>query len=284
MRFKIILFLPILLLVVCIAVAIVGTLSFNEKVEAEVSALYGKGRSADTLAITERELTGLPSPIQRYLRHSGVVGKPRIQTVRLRQKGIFRSTPDQAWMPFEAEQYYTVNPPGFVWFAHVQMFPLVTIDVRDMYAGGKGNMIGKMMSTITVVEGGDSPELNQGAMLRYLGEIVWFPTAWLSDYLSWEPIDSYSAKVTMRDGGMSASGILHVNESGQYVNFEAERFMGTGGVYSLERWSAPMERYGEFNGIRIPTKGPAVWNLKSGDFPYIRVEIESVEYNTTSPH
>ena len=143
-------------------------------------------------------------------------------------------------------------------------------------------MLGQMMGTITVVEASDSKELNQGAMVRFLSEMIWFPTAWLSDYLSWEEIDSSSARVTMQYGGVSASAILHINEAGEYVNLEASRYMTSGDTMSLEQWSTPTMGCSEFNGLRIPTKGPAVWNLKSGDFPYIQVEIVSVEYDTPS--
>ena len=279
MRLKIILFLPPVLLVACIVVVLVNTSGFKKKVGADVVALLANSRPADTSVVTEADLVKFPSPIQRYLKYSGVVGKPRVNSVRLRQKGFFRSKPDQSWMPFEAEQYYTVNPPGFVWFARMKAFPLVTIQVRDMYAGGKGNMLGQMMGTITVVEASDSKELNQGAMVRFLSEMIWFPTAWLSDYLSWEEIDSSSARVTMQYGGVSASAILHINEVGEYVNLEASRYMTSGDIRSFERWSTPTMGYGEFHGLRIPARGQAVWNLKSGDFPYIQVEVESVQYD-----
>ena len=40
-------------------------------------------------------------------------------------------------------------------------------------------------------------EIDQGALLRYLGEIVWVPSAALSDYITWEEMDSTTARATM---------------------------------------------------------------------------------------
>jgi hypothetical protein len=43
--------------------------------------------------ITEEMLEELPQAVQRYLRYSGVVGTPWIETVRLKQVGTFRTGP-----------------------------------------------------------------------------------------------------------------------------------------------------------------------------------------------
>lgn len=54
--------------------------------------------------------------------------------------------------------------------------------------------------------------------------------------------------------------------------------------YSLERWSTPITEYREINGMMLLTKGEGLWNLSSGDFSYIRVEITHIEYNNPSEY
>ena len=61
-------------------------------------------------------------------------------------------------------------------------------------------------------------------MLRYLGEIVWVPSAALSDYITWEEMDSTTARATMSYGGITASGIFKFDENGAFVSFEADRY------------------------------------------------------------
>jgi hypothetical protein len=58
--------------------------------------------------VTEEMLAGLPEPVRRYLRYTGVVGTPIPATIRLRQKGRMRPGPGQPWMPLEAEEHYSV--------------------------------------------------------------------------------------------------------------------------------------------------------------------------------
>ena len=74
------------------------------------------GMSDDRLVTTDM-LQDLPKPVQRYMAYTGVVGKPWINTVRVKQVGRFRLGQDRPWMPMRAVQYYTTNPPGFVWKA-----------------------------------------------------------------------------------------------------------------------------------------------------------------------
>jgi len=41
--------------------------------------------------------------------------------------------------------------------------------------------------------------------------------------------------------------------------------------------------YGEFEGLRPPVKGPAVWKLESGDFEYIDIEVTDLRYDPGRP-
>ena len=122
-------------------------------------------------------------------------------------------------------------------------------------------------------------EADQGELLRYLGELIWFPTAWLSDADEWRAIDDQSVQVTIRQPGVTVSAVLYVNEQGQVTHLAAERFMAEGKSYRLERWSAQCEEYREVSGMLIPTRVEVMWNLASGDFSYFRGEITEIEYN-----
>ena len=74
--------------------------------------------------ITPDMLTVLPDPVQRYLTYAGVVGTPWIDTVRLQQRGTFRTGEDRPWMPVTAEETYTTNPPSLIWNARFKLFGL----------------------------------------------------------------------------------------------------------------------------------------------------------------
>ncbi|MFB6290267.1 MAG: DUF6544 family protein [Candidatus Bipolaricaulia bacterium] len=250
---------------------------FNRKVEKEVKELFESAETGEREVITEEDLNGLPEPVQRHLRYAGVIGRKKIRTVRLKQEGRFRQGKSGSWMNFEAEQYYTTEPPGFIWKTDMNFLPLVSVIGRDKYYKGKGNMLIKLPPFIKIADAkGD--KIDQGTLVRYLNEVMWFPTAYLSDYISWESIDSNSARAIMTDHGTTVSAVLHFDKSGRLVNFVAERYYMAGGETSLETWSTPIEEYGERNGLRIPIKGKGVWKLDSGDFTYIELEVTELEY------
>ena len=266
-------------IIVLIAVSItIGNITFNKKVKNEVEELFSQSKETKPEVVTETDLEELPEPVQKWLKNSQVVGKAKIFAVRLKQKGLIRIKEGQSWMPTEAEQYFTIDEPGFIWKTKVKMAPLLYFAGRDKYYEGKGNMFIKLLSLITVVNA-SGKEIDQSTLLRYLGETVWFPTAALSNYIKWEGIDSNSARATMNYGGVTASAVFKFNEKNEVINFVCERYMTVNGHYVLENYSVHLKDYRELNGIRIPTKGEAVWNLKTGDFSYYQVEITEIEYN-----
>ena len=268
----------IIILIICSVT--IGNIVFKKKVNNEVTELFSRIRDQKSEVVTEEDIRGLPEPVQRYLRYTGIIGKEKIRAVRLKQKGFFRQG-DQPWMPFEAEQYYTTDPPTFLWTVSMKAFPLLSVKGRDLYYEGNGNMLIKLPPFITIANArGD--EIDQGALARYLNEIMWFPTAYLDENIRWESIDSNSAKATMVYQGVTASAILYFNDEGELTNFVAQRYMTKDNKYSLETWATPIQEHREINGLRLPVKGEGIWKLNSGDFSYIRLEITDIEYNNAS--
>jgi len=248
----------------------------NRTIQNEALALLQQSEPAQPVLITDAHLTGLPEVLQRYLRYAGVVDKAPISTVRLTQQGVMKQQPGQKWMSMVAEQYFTTKPPAFLWHCTMRPFPLVWISATDRFTGGHGNMVIKLLSVITMGNA-HGPEMDQGELQRYLAEMIWFPTAWLSDAIEWQAIDIQSVKATIRQQDVTA--VLHVNEQGQLTHLTADRYMSEHGHYRLEPWSVHVQQYYEVSGMWIPTKVEVTWHLASGDFTWFRVEITEIEYN-----
>jgi hypothetical protein len=231
--------------------------------------------------VTADMLVGLPDPVQRYLAYTGVVGQPWIDTVRLRQTGRFRLGPDRPWMPMTAEQTYTTDPPAFVWNARFRVAGLPLLRARDEYRAGHGHMFARLAGLFTVFDV-RGEELDQGTMLRYLNEMMWFPTAFLGDNVTWQAIDDRSAGVTFHDGGKSVSARMIFDGEGRLVDFTALRYREMAGEFSLDPWSTPITAYGVRAGLNLPVRGQAVWNLPAGDLLYAELEITEIEYNASA--
>lgn len=268
----------IIILVACILSY--GTWSFERMVNNELNSFLPKDHTEKRIVTTEM-IEDLPSVVQKWLNHSNIIGKEIIETVHLKQRGKMKTKPDGSWMMVEAEQYVTIKSPGFIWIADVKAAPFLHLSGRDKYQNGRGHMLIKLLSLFPVVNA-KGKEIDQGALLRYLGEIVWHPSTALNDYIVWEEIDSTTAKATMSYGEITASGIFKFDENGDFISFEAERYYYRKESSTLESWLITVEDrnvYREFEGVRIPTKLAVTWKFETGDFTWYRLEVTDAEYN-----
>ena len=255
-----------------------GHSSFQKRGEQEAKEILSKNDLSKIETIEKEDLEGLPDPVKRWLNFSQVIGKEKIKTVRLKQKGLMRTSPGQKGMKTTADQYFNTETPSFIWLARVNMAPLIYFAGKDKYDDGRGHMLIKVLSLFPVVDD-RGEEMDQGTLTRYLGEIIWFPTAALSDYISWEEIDSRSAKATMSYQGVTASAVFNFDEEGRVSSYNCERYYNSDDGYRLENYHAPVWDYQEFSGIKIPTQAKAIWKLESGDYEYYDMEITGLEFN-----
>lgn len=227
--------------------------------------------------VTEEMISGLPDPVKRYMHFTGVVGSPLIDSVKLTQIGKFRLGKERPWMEFKAEEFYTTTPPGFRWIAKFKMFGIPLLKVDDKYEKGHGRMYARLLGLKTLFDE-KGEKLEQASMLRYLNEMMWFPTAFLNSNISWEELDGNAARVKFTDNDKEVEAQLLFDDDGRLKNFTAIRYRENAGEYTLDQWSTPITSYGEYCGLKLPQKGLAVWHLPDGDFPYIELEIKEAEY------
>lgn len=256
---------------------VAGYVRSNRLVEREVAALLHQSEDGQEGIISDQMLEGLPEPARRYLTYSGVVGGPHVRTVYLTQKGRMRAGDQQPWMPLDARQWYTVSPPGFVWDGTMHLGPLPLARARDQYVYGQGSLVVRAAQIIPVANVAGE-EMDQGAMLRYLAEMIWFPAAFLGANMDITPIDNRSFQVTLTEDSRSVSGQMHIDEEGRLTRIEAERYRMIDGGFELCHWSAIVTEYGEFEGLRLPSRAQALWQLESGELPYFDVAITHLEY------
>lgn len=255
--------------------------SFDEQIDGEIDDLLRAAQAPSISNVTESDLQPLPEPVQRWLRASGVVGSRVPTVVRIQQSGDFRLGADKPWMPLEATQYYTTNPPGFLWDASMQMMPVVDVTGRDRYTNGTGDIEMRVASLYPVAQksGGN---LNSGALLRYLNETMWFPAALVLPNVAWEPIDDAHARATLTDAGQSVSAVFEFDARRRLVNMTAERWNDT--EQAMLPWSTPITAYGNFNGIELATAGTGVWNTGPDAYEYIRLRVADVVYDSGLQH
>ena len=147
---------------------------------------------------------------------------------------------------------------------------------RDMYIADKGRLVVSLFSVYNIVDS-KGEKFNQGELLRWLGESVWFPTNLLPDKnLQWTTIDKVSAKLTFNYNGLTVFYIVTFNRNGEITQLETKRYMGE---ENLETWIGKLTEYKEINGIVIPTTIEGIWKLEKGDYSYAKFKVKKIEYN-----
>lgn len=252
----------------------IGSARFRARFEAEKGALLARGRSAPPRRVDPSAVAALPAPVRRYLEVAGAAGRAAPRVALLAQRGELRAAADRPWMPFESEQAYAFEPPGFVWLAEARLAPGVRMLARDAFVDGRGNMLIRLLGAFTVADA-KGPELDQGAGLRHWGEILSFPEAALDPRLRWEPIDDGRARVRVDQDGLRLEAVLEFGADGLPVAFHAERFRDVNGVGVLTPWSGRFTGWKDFGGRPLPSRWESIWHLEGGDFVAVRMEILS---------
>lgn len=271
----------LLLLILLVALAIAGAIgaimrrAFGNQIARETAELLTTAHPPAVRIVREADLDGLPAPVQRWLRASGVVGTAVPTVVRLSQEGEFRLGADKNWMPFQAIQHYTIDPAGYLWQVSMRMFPLIDVVGRDRYFEGTGEIEMRLASIVPVAnESGGN--LDSASLLRYLNETMWFPAALVLPNISWDAIDETHARATLTDVGQSVSAVFVFDDQNRLVDMTAERWNDS--EQAIRPWSTPLSDWGTFEGITMPIAGTGRWGVDADHYDYIHLRITDVNY------
>jgi hypothetical protein len=265
---------PLLLISAAGVIVAVNSVRFQRRVADEMRALVETEASPGRSRVDPERL---PAPVARYLALAIGADQSPVRSVRLHHGGTFRSKPGQAWLPIRGTQVLIADPPGFVWWGRVRVAPGLWIDARDKLVGGTASMLIRAGSTVTL---GDAkgPELDQGAAIRVLAEMVWFPTALLdARYVTWSAIDDQRARATLRLRGYEVSADFHFGPDGMPERITANRYRDVNGKGVLTPWTGLPRDFRTVAGLRVPCKVEIEWELESGPFPCICFTLDDIE-------
>jgi hypothetical protein len=226
----------------------------------------------------QQEISGEPAPVQRFFRTVLKDGQAIALVVKLDQQGEFSfNEMKDKWNPFTATQLFIAQRLGFDWNARIQIAPGLNAFVHDTYLLGEGNLHASLLGLFTVADMHDTPELNQGELLRFLAEAVWYPTALLpSQGVVWEAINDTSARGTLTDGTTTVSLVFQFNAKGVISTIRAEA------RYRDKLTAMPwVGRFGEYsiqNGMLIPLYGEVGWEHPEGLRLYFKGRITEINY------
>ena len=259
---------------------LVGDYLLKRKVKSEVGEFIEIAGAGYHKTLSNTDISGYPEPVQRYLRYAVRDSLKTISFARLRHEGEFKPDEDKEWLPIKGEEYFIVSRPGFIWFAKVKMTPFLWIAARDTYFKEQGNMLIKLLSSVTIQDERGT-ELTQAALLRYVAECFWLPTAFLNDeHFSWRPVDENAADVTIADGDVRGTIRVFVNEHGEITKiYSGDRHMTVDGRQVKTGWSGYCRDYRVVDGFAVPFGVEVEWNLSGRDYKYARFRVTDIEFN-----
>lgn len=243
---------------------LVGRARETSRAEELAAALLAASTGSTGGRVDFDALADLPHPVFRYFRHVLTDGQAMIRIAELEQSGILRTRTDiDRWSAFAAHQLIAPPAPGFLWNARVGLPLGAHVRVLDGYVGGVGSGRASLLSAVTVGSSSGAPEMNAGALHRYLAEAVWFPTALLPQSgVTWTPIDGHSARAHLTDHSTTVALDFHFNEAGEAVRIHTERRWGTfEGGYRQVPWEGRFQDYRLEEGMRVPGYGEVGWQV-----------------------
>lgn len=238
----------------------------------------------DETRVTETDIAGLPSPVQRYLRFMDVVGRPRDWSFRVRFAGRFRMRPGMGWLPAQAWQYNSAITVSRVFVMRVLLAGALPMTGRDTYVSGHGQMTGRLLGVIPVVNSAGA-EMDIGELTTYLNDaLLVAPSFLLRPEVSWAEVSDKSFDVTLSDGGHQVTGRMFLDEHGAPADFATtDRFAALPGGLRRAEWRTPIREWTSPHGRPLPGRSRAVWRLDEGEFSYIEgcFDPASIAYNVS---
>ncbi len=266
-----------------LATVAAGCSTLQSKSESRIQEEFRAQPTTAIPLLEEAALAHLPLPVQRFVRASGAVGRPRVQNFRAEFDAEMYRKPGDAPMVSRSVQYNFVASPARLFFMTSRMFGL-PVQVFHDYAAERATFKVRVASLFNVVDEGGDP-FSKVETVTVLNDLCFFaPGALVDPRLSWEPIDDRTARVTFSNGPHRVSATLFFNERDELVDFTSDdRPPKIDGTYRPYRWSTPIEGYQQLDGLRLPTRGAAVYAYPEGPFTYGKFRLKSVAYNIQAP-
>jgi hypothetical protein len=281
-----------LLVVLAIAVNGISARHWNKSTQALVNRLYAAKAKQTVSHFSRSDLVTLPIPVQRYLRLAFKDGQTLITIARFSHEGTFNmSVAEPSWKPFTSNQTVVVDRPGFVWDAHMKMFPLINVNVHDAYISGEGILQASILGLFDVANMNGLEAIAKGEMkraeamaqcelLRFLAEIPLYPTSLLPHQgIVWEAIDEHSAKITLTEEKLQVSMTFRFNESGLIDTVWASaRGRSSGKIVEYMPWQGRFWNYAERSGMLVPLEAEVEWLTPEGPKPYYRGKLTAISF------
>lgn len=266
--------------IIALAIVFFGytMLKFEDRYKTDVSDKLAQTSVSVNDIVTEKDLNHLPAPVQECLRYAGVLNKPKVKNVKIEFEGQMREK-GKKWFPFNSEQYNFFDNYTRLFFMKGKMFG-TTVPGYHRYKNKSATMDIRFLGVFPVVNNRNGDLFQTETVTLFNDMCLFAPAALIDKRITWEKIDSLSAKATLTTEGVSISATLYFNRQGQLINFVSDDRMAVADMKKI-RFSTPATNYKSINGYNLPTYGEGIWHYPDGAFTYGQFNVKNIQYNVT---
>jgi hypothetical protein len=249
---------------------------FEMAFKADVKRHIARTHFSNIDLLTEADIAALPNPVQKYIRYTGAVNKPKVKNMKIVFDGEMREK-GKDFFKFNSVQYNFFDDPARLFFMKAKMYG-TTVPGYHCYQNATATMQIKMLGLFNVVNVKGS-EMNKAETVTLFNDMcLMAPASLIDKNIEWTPIDHLSAKATFTNGLNKIAAILYFNEQGQLINFTSDDRYAISDMKQY-RFSTPVKEYVQINGRNIWKYGETVWHYPDGEFVYGKFTLKSIDYN-----
>ncbi len=269
-------------LILTVVVIVIYYLSntLKRKYNAEVKEGLNRVKNLGESVLTEKDITHLPEPVQKYLKYVGVLGREKVNNLKVSINGSMKTDKNRDWFQVKIHQHSFLDKVTRLFYLNLNMSGIPVLGLH-FYKNGIATMKIKILGFITVVKG-MGEKMNRAETVTVFNDMcIMAPASLVDTRIQWEPVDLHTVKATFNNEGNYISAMLYFNDIGQLTNFVSDDryYSPTGKTYESVRWSTPVNSYKNINGFNLASYGEAIWNFPDGDLCYAKFNILDIKYN-----
>jgi hypothetical protein len=213
-----------------------------------------------------------PALVRTFFFPDGEDAARSIVRVRITERGGMQSDPRARPISFTSEQEIDARRSRFRWEARCARGLLRVIDA---YKDGRGMV--SLRAGILPMKKMSGPDFDRGELQRYLAAVPLCPPM-LLHHPGLEWTDSGGGAWGLRDtaGPAGVQVDLRLPHDDGTVVFTAQRPRWLGNAAVATPWSARAAEFRDRDGMRVPIRLEAFWQLTEGPFRYYWSEITAV--------
>ncbi len=230
--------------------------------------------------LTENDIVHLPLTIQRYIRYTKSIGKPKVNNFNAEFIGQIRGKENEQWMPFYSEQYNFFSVPTRLFFMNATMKSLPVAGYHK-YLNANASMDIRLFSLFRV-QYFDGAEMNTAETVTFFNDLcIMAPAALIDKRIEWEEVNAHATKARFTVNNHTINATLFFNNEGALIDFESfDRFNTQ--ENKCMRWTTPIKAYTEINGYKLASDADLVYSYPGQEFVYGRFKMKQILYNTSA--